>query len=258
MRGSAADRGGDVRRRSGSRPTGGGGRARDGTIALVAPTSPSSRSSWRRSTSPARGRPAFGLTIAFAQEERPRSAPTAPLVSRGTSRGLAQPGAAAPPAKGPPSRDDRFRRDASTRPTTARSLLLVQTSSRRPAARPALGGFRSACVSSHAGDTRRRCWSGRNPLLPRTDPSTVPLRHRAAVGFEPCACRRIAGTQARALPLRRQCGRGDPGFRIGRGPSVRAQCCLLEEQELALDAPVLRSREDARITHRSGRRAFGA
>ena len=57
---------------------------------------------------------------------------------------------------------------------------------------------------------------GRNPLLPRTDPSTVPLRHRAAVGFEPRACRRIAGMQARALPLRRQCGRGDPGFRIGR------------------------------------------
>jgi len=47
--------------------------------------------------------------------------------------------------------------------------------------------------------------SGRNPLLPRADPSTVPLRHRAAVGFEPRACRRIAGMQARALPLRRRC-----------------------------------------------------
>ena len=35
------------------------------------------------------------------------------------------------------------------------------TSSRRPTARPALGGFRSACVTTHAGDTRRRCWSGR-------------------------------------------------------------------------------------------------
>ena len=36
------------------------------------------------------------------------------------------------------------------------------------------------------------------------------------VGFEPRAWLRIAGMQARALPLRRQCGRGDPSFRIGR------------------------------------------
>ena len=36
----------------------------------------------------------------------------------------------------------------------------VETSSRRPAARPALGGFPSAWVTSHAGDTRRRCRIG--------------------------------------------------------------------------------------------------
>jgi hypothetical protein len=44
---------------------------------------------------------------------------------------------------------------------------LVETSSRRAAARPALGGFRSACVTSHAGDTRRRCWSGREGAVTR-------------------------------------------------------------------------------------------
>jgi hypothetical protein len=57
-------------------------------------------------------------------------------------------------------------RNASTRPTTV-EVLLVQTSSRRPAARTALGAFRSACVTSHACDTRRRRWSGRGaPLSP--------------------------------------------------------------------------------------------
>ena len=49
-------------------------------------------------------------------------------------------------------------------PRRRTSLELVETSSRWPAARPALGGFRSACVTSHAGDTRRRCWSGRPNL----------------------------------------------------------------------------------------------
>ena len=59
----------------------------------------------------------------------------------------------------------RPRRDAATRSALPTSLLAVQTSSRRPAARMALGGFRSAWVTSHAGDTRRRCWSGRDPQL---------------------------------------------------------------------------------------------
>ena len=60
-----------------------------------------------------------------------------------------------------PPRGDCLRRDAATRSALPTSLLPVQSSSRRPAARPALGGFRSACVTSHAGDTRRRCCSGR-------------------------------------------------------------------------------------------------
>ena len=50
-------------------------------------------------------------------------------------------------------------------PTAARSLLLVQSSSRRSAARSALGGFRSPWVSSHTGDTRRRCWSERQAFV---------------------------------------------------------------------------------------------
>ena len=58
--------------------------------------------------------------------------------------------------------------------------------------------------------------SGRNPPLRAADASTVPLRQRAAVGFEPRACRTLGGMQARAPPLRQQCGRGDPRFRIGR------------------------------------------
>jgi hypothetical protein len=45
--------------------------------------------------------------------------------------------------------------------------LLVQSSSRRQMACSALGGFRSAWVSSHAGDARRRCWSGRAGELDR-------------------------------------------------------------------------------------------
>ncbi len=72
-----------------------------------------------------------------------------------------------------------------------------------------------------AGRLAQLCRCGRNPLLRKADASTVPLRHRAAVGFEPRACRRIAGMQARALPLRRQCGRGDPSFRIGRAARAR-------------------------------------
>ena len=64
-------------------------------------------------------------------------------------------------AKRPTHQRDRFRRDAATRSEVPTSLLLVQSSNRRPIARPAVGGFRSACVSSHATDTRRRCWSGR-------------------------------------------------------------------------------------------------
>jgi hypothetical protein len=45
--------------------------------------------------------------------------------------------------------------------------LFVQSSSRRPMVCSALGGFRSAWVSSHAGDARRRCWSGRAGELDR-------------------------------------------------------------------------------------------
>jgi hypothetical protein len=67
----------------------------------------------------------------------------------------------APGAKRPRRRCDPLRRDGATRSALPTSLLVVQTSSRRPAARPALGGFRSACVSSHAGDAGRGCWSGR-------------------------------------------------------------------------------------------------
>ena len=62
--------------------------------------------------------------------------------------------------------------------------------------------------------------SGRNPPLRAADASTVPLRQRGAVGFEPRACRTLAGMQARALPLRQQCGRRHPRCRIGREPSV--------------------------------------
>ena len=61
----------------------------------------------------------------------------------------------------------------------------------------ALGGFRSACVTSHAGDTRRRSWSGRIPLLRAADVSTVPLRERGTVTFKPPACRTLAGCKHR-------------------------------------------------------------
>jgi hypothetical protein len=73
----------------------------------------------------------------------------------------------------------RCRRDAATRSALPTSLLLVQTSSRRPAARPALGGFRSACVSSHAGDTGRRCWSGRSSTATSTDVTRRPPSRRS-------------------------------------------------------------------------------
>ena len=59
------------------------------------------------------------------------------------------------------ARDFRSRTKAATRSSSKTWPELVQSSSRRPTARPALGDFRSACVSSHAGDGRRRCWSGR-------------------------------------------------------------------------------------------------
>jgi len=64
----------------------------------------------RRSTSSTR---LCGRTSLLAPS--PASSKFAPLsLPRGTSRGLAQPGAAAPPAKGPPCRDDRLRRRRAT------------------------------------------------------------------------------------------------------------------------------------------------
>jgi hypothetical protein len=80
------------------------------------------------------------------------------LSPKGT-RPRAAGGTPARPSKQQPRRHGRCRRDAATRSALPTSLLLVQTSSREPAARRALGGFRSACVSSHAGDAGRRCWS---------------------------------------------------------------------------------------------------
>jgi len=71
------------------------------------------------------------------------------------------------------------RRDAATRSALTTSLLLVQTSSRRPAARPALGGFPSAWVTSHARDTRRRRWSGTFSTVMSSDATRRPPSRRS-------------------------------------------------------------------------------
>ena len=75
----------------------------------------------------------------------------------------------------------RFRRNASTRPTTARSLLLVQTSSRRPTARPALGGFRSASSEQarERRSTRLLRWTNRATLGEAVVPS-LPIEERSS------------------------------------------------------------------------------
>ena len=90
-----------------------------------------------------------------------RTSQTAASTCRGATEGHRD-NAAASGAERSRLRHGCLRRDAATRSALPTSLLLVQTSSRRPAARSAFGGFRSACVSSHAGDAGRRCWSGRH------------------------------------------------------------------------------------------------
>ena len=72
------------------------------------------------------------------------------------------------------SRGCRQRTKAATGSATKTWPELVETSGRRPAAWPALGGFRSACVTSHAGDTRRRCWSGRSSTATSSDVTRRP------------------------------------------------------------------------------------
>ena len=72
------------------------------------------------------------------------------------------------------SRGCRQRTKAATGSATKTWPESVETSSRRPAAWPALGGFRSACVTSHAGDTRRRCWSGRSSTATSSDVTRRP------------------------------------------------------------------------------------
>ena len=47
--------------------------------------------------------------------------------------------------------------------------------------------------------------------------------------------------QARALPLRQQCGRDERRFRIGRGPAVWSYCSLPAKQEQPLQEPPMRS-----------------
>ena len=88
---------------------------------------------------------------------------------------------------------------------------LVETSSRRPTARPALGGFRSAWVTRHAGDTRLRCWSGRIP-----EPGARPGRCR----IESCGSR----------PLRSRCGRTGGSCSSGKAELIATAAetvCLL-------------------------------
>ena len=63
---------------------------------------------------------------------------------------------------------------------------------KRAAARPALRGFRSACVSSHAGDTRPRCWSGRRALVSSSGARPLHRRGGARVGAARSRCRGAA------------------------------------------------------------------
>jgi hypothetical protein len=72
------------------------------------------------------------------------------------------------PREQPPSRRDCLRRRAATRFAACTWPELVQSSSRRPTVRPVLGGFRSACVSSHAGPIAKRERDGRSPREDRS------------------------------------------------------------------------------------------
>ena len=104
------------------------------------------------------------LSSATAAKRVSRPFPAGPRLSPEAGSATSS-DAAGRTAERPRARRCRNRRDAATRSALPTSLLVVQTSSRRLAAWPALGGFRSACVTSQAGDTRRRCWSGRGGAL---------------------------------------------------------------------------------------------
>ena len=131
-------------------------------------------------------------------------------------------------AKRPGRRRGPNRRNASTRPTTARSLLLVQSSSRRSTARSALGGFRSPWVSSHTGEARRRCWSGRVPPVilgrarvaarsrGRAEADRVPTAGASSLPF-------VAHLQTnRPLPLRTRTRHLIGGGRLPVAPGIAA------------------------------------
>ena len=133
---------------------------------------------------------------------------------------------------------------------------LVETSSRRPTARPALGGFRSACVTSHAGDTRRRCWFGRNAeglgAARRGSRETPPFRPERAPDRRPGWLPLAEAEHAPCLPFARSMGLprahggsqldkrghgGVPAFRAGRSGSCRnriecLRCALLRAPSL--------------------------
>jgi hypothetical protein len=130
---------------------------------------------WRSTAPGGRGR----LRSPSALQERHRSGrPTANTVAarvgdagRGARRCSARRGRQPPASQGAHC---PFRTKAATGSATKTWPESVKTSSRRPAAWPALGAFRSACVTSHAGDTRRRCWSGRSSTATSSDATRRP------------------------------------------------------------------------------------
>ena len=99
---------------------------------------------------------------------------------------------------------------------------LVETSSRQPSARPAPRRLplrlRDQPRPRHS--TTLLVWTkSTTPTSRCVDSSASPA---SGSRIRSRACRTLAGTQARALPPRQQCGRGDPRFRMGRGACVSA------------------------------------